>query len=220
MKQYYSAIEKAALFAGIDGADYPAVLACLDGRVRPYHGGETVFLSGDPAGSVGVVLSGAVHILREDVSGNHIVVARMEPGDMFGEAYAFAKAGTLPVSALCVRDTEVLFLDFNRMLASGQPDCGFHALLVTNMLGILANKNILLNDRLEVLSRRRMRDKILAYLWPLAQHADGDYFEIPFNREELAGYLGVDRSALSAELGRMQNEGLIEFWKNRFRLTL
>lgn len=213
------ALGRAALFDGVDPADYDAVLACLSANIRRYGSGQAVLRAGERAGKVGIVLAGAVDIVRGDVFGNRAIVARMEPGDMFGEAYAFAGTAALPVSAVCAADSDVLLFDADRIAAPCADGCGFHAVLIQNMLGILAQKNILLNDKLDILSRRRMRDKILTYLWRQRQQAGSDEFEIPFNREQMADYLGADRSALSAELSRMRREGLIDFHKNIFKIT-
>lgn len=216
METYYPVLRRAALFDGIDPADYPAMLRCLDARVRTYRAGQNVFTSGDSSWRPGIVLKGAVDVLRGDVWGNRNIIARIESGGMFGEAYAIACAGEIPVDALCADDADVLLFDWRGMLAPAP--CAFHARLTQNMLGILARKNITLGDKVDVLSKRRVRDKVLAFLWPFAQNADGGAFDIPFSREEMADFLGVDRSALSAELGRMRDAELIEFTKNRFRL--
>lgn len=220
MEQYQAILMETELFAGIPQTEIPAALDCLGAHVRQYHSGQPVLQRGHAAGPVGIVLSGAVHVARIDYWGNRTIVARIEPGGMFGEAYAYAGVAELPVSVMCARRAEILWIDAARILPAVDSACAHHTALTANMLGILARKNVLLNNKLDVLSHRRMRGKILAFLQNYAAEDPSHPFEVPFNREEMADYLGVDRSALSAELSHMQAEGLVEFHKNQFRLTL
>jgi CRP-like cAMP-binding protein len=180
---------------------------------------------------IGVVLSGALHILQDDFWGNRAILARAEPGELFGEAFSCGGVKKLPVSVQAVEQSEVLLIDLSRIITTCSSACVFHRDLIKNTLQDMARKNIALIKKMEHITRRTTREKLLSYLSSQAQQllatptlvgkfpAQGSTaFTIPFNRQELAEYLSVDRSAMSAELGKMQGEGLIRFNKNRFEL--
>jgi CRP-like cAMP-binding protein len=206
------------LFAGIDAGNLEAMLACLGASHRSYARGEFIYRAGDAAHSVGVVLSGAVHVVQEDYWGNRSLVAYVEPGAPFAEAFASAEVAAMPVSVVAADKSEVLLLDYSRIITTCSSACNFHARLVRNMMGILARKNVQLTRKIEHVTQRSTREKVLSYLSGRALAAGRAGFDIPLNRQELADYLAVDRSALSAELSRMQAEGLIRYSRNHFEL--
>ena len=175
-------------------------------------------MEGQPANEVGLVLMGEAHVMREDVFGNRTILTHLGRGDLFGEAYACAKMKRLPVTVSAVTESEIMFIDCKRILTTCTSACVFHTRLIENLMSVLAGKNILLMRKLEHISRRTTRDKLHSYLTEQARIAGRRDFSVPFNRQEMADYLCVERSAMSAELGRMRDEGLIEFEKNRFRL--
>lgn len=195
------------------------MLQCLSAIQRMYAKNSLVFAAGTPAESVGVVLSGRVDIVQEDFWGSASILARLEPGDLFGEAFSSAQVVSLPVSVIAVEDSEILLLDYQRILTTCTGACKFHDQLIANMLKVLAQKNIALTQKMEHLTRRTTREKLLSYLSTQALRAGSNAFTIPFNRQELSAYLAVDRSAMSSELGRMQREGLLTFDKNHFTLA-
>lgn len=218
MKHYDAILKKIAIFQKIAEQDLESLLQCLQVSFRSYQKGQAIMIAGDPADRVGIVLTGGVRIIRDDINGNSTILAKLNQGDLFGEAFACAEIDTLPVNVIATDPTEVMFMDYRRIIHVCPSSCIFHNRLVENMMQILAQKNIMLNQKIEVLSGRTMRDKIMAYLLTQASRTKSRRFEIPFNRQELADYLSVDRSALSAELGRMKRDGLIEFHKNQFEL--
>jgi CRP-like cAMP-binding protein len=167
---------------------------------------------------VGIVLSGGVHIVRHDYWGNRLIVARIGPADIFGEAFSLGNAPALPVSVVSAEKSELLIFNSERLLRPCASVCGFHAALIRNMIHDLARKNITLMKKIEHLTGRGTREKLLSYFSAQSRQAQNKVFDIPFNRQELADYLSVDRSAMSAELGRMRNEGIIDFHKNHFEL--
>ncbi len=206
------------LFRGISVADLDSLLRCLSARRRKYAKNETVLLAGDEARYVGVVLAGNVRITREDLLGNRAILAQAGPGELFAEAFSLAKAASMPVTVISAVESDVLLLEGSHLTGTCSRCCMFHARLVENMMTILAQKNMLLTEKMEVLTKRSTRDKLLAYLNGQANKAGSLTFDIPFNRQELADYLCVDRSAMSSELGRLQNEGVLTFVRNRFAL--
>lgn len=203
------------LFSGITPLEREHLMNCLEARARRYRKGELILSAGD-APAVGMVRSGAVQVIAEDPMGNRTIIGRMEEGDLFGEAFACAGVAKLPFSVEAAADSEILLIDVNKILVTCPTACPFHARLIENLLAILARKNILLGAKIRHLSRRTTRDKLLSYLSEQAREAGSREFTIPFNRQELADSLCVDRSAMSAELSRLKAERLLDFERNRF----
>lgn len=220
MNQFYPILQKCALFKNIDTDELKGMLDCLDARAVSYSRNEIIFCEGDPARYVGIVLSGKVQIIKEDFFGNRNIIALMEVSQMFGEAFACAGVQKLPVTATAICDSKILLMPCQRIITTCSNSCEFHNRIISNLLQILAAKNLLLNQKLELISRRTTRDKLMAYLMSQAKQNKSNTFTIPYNRQALADYLGVDRSAMSAELGKMRREGLIDFRKNQFHLTV
>lgn len=218
MKDSLAILQSCPLFAGVLPGEMEAMLSCLGARKVGVGKDQAVFREGDPASFVGVVLSGAVRILREDFYGNRSVVGQVEPGELFGETFSCALVAALPVSAVAAQTSEVLLLDCRRILTSCSNACAFHSRLVGNLVQVLANKNLGLNQKLDIASRRTTRDKLMAYLLAQAKQQGSSQFTIPFDRQALADYLGVERSAMSAELSRLQKEGVLETRKSWFHL--
>ena len=206
------------LFSGIGEDNLAALLPCLTAAPKSCAKDDFVFLAGEQAGPMGVVLTGSLHIVREDFWGRRTILTRIAPGELFGEAFAFAGLERLPVSAMAAEASEVLLLDRRKIMSPCQEACAFHASLVGNMLRILARKNAGLVQKIEHLTRRSTREKLLSYLSERARETGRGNFEIPFNRQELADYLAVDRSAMSSELSKMREEGILDFNRNEFEL--
>ncbi|MCL2558420.1 MAG: Crp/Fnr family transcriptional regulator, partial [Treponema sp.] len=177
-----------------------------------------IFTAGDKAGQVGIVLSGAVYIMREDFWGRRKILSRVEGGGLFGESFACASLERLPVSVMAAQATEILFIDIEGILSPRASALTFHEKLIGNLAILLAKKNIALIRKLENITQTTTREKLLSYLSDEAKLAGKSVFSIPFNREELADYLSVERSAMSAELSRMRADGLLLYRKNHFQL--
>jgi CRP-like cAMP-binding protein len=219
MEQFFEILKNVKLFEGIDRGDLFSMLSCLQARVVPFKKGDFVLSAGQKAEHVGIVLSGRLHILREDYEGGRSLLDSLAPGDIFAETLCCAGIEQSPVGVMAETEAEVMLLGFRRILKTCPSSCSFHARLIENMLQVVAQKNILLQNRMEFLSRKTIREKVLSYLESFAMRQGKD-FSIPLNREQLADFLCVDRSALSRELGRLKAEGVIDFWKNRFRLNI
>lgn len=213
------AIRICPLFQGIAEADVPSMLKCLNAQEKAYRKNEYIFKTGESPVFVGVVLSGSVHVVREDYWGNRTILTSVEPGNLFGEAFSCAEATVLPVSVIAREDTTVLLLDYRKIITTCPTACTFHARLVQNMLKILANKNMMLTQKMDHITKKTTKEKVLSYLSEQAFLAGSNRFTIPFNRQELADYLSVERSALSGTLSKMKQEGTVDYWKNSFRLT-
>ena len=205
------------LFSGISENEMDKLLSCLDARERRYQKGELVISAGTKISRFGVLLSGTVEIQQEDFQGNITIVAQITPGQLFAEAFVGAGAA-LPVAVLSTEPSVILWLDYNKLLSPCQYACPFHAAVIKNMVKILANKNIFLNARIGHLYKRTLKEKVLSYLTGQARQHNSRSFTIPFNRQKMADYLAADRSALSAVLGKLKNEGILDFQKNRFTI--
>lgn len=206
------------LFYSIDATDIPGMLQCLAVEFAEYQKEETVFLAGQPATRIGIVCSGEVQVMRDDIFGNRNIMTKLGASEMFGEAFACARVDTLPVSVVATQPSTIALLDYRRIITMCANTCPFHSKLIENMLSILAQKNVGLRQRIEVLSARSTRSKLMLFLSMQAERSQSTEFDIPFNRQELADFLSVDRSAMSSELGRMQEDGQIRFHKNHFAL--
>lgn len=206
-----------ALFHGIAEADLPGLLSCVEAKARSFERGETILHRGDRTDRLGLVLTGTVHIVREDFWGNRSMVGLAGAGDIFAESYALT-GETLEVSALAASDCEVLFFNSAKMVSGCAQVCGFHERLSRNLLGMLAGKNLLLTEKMRHMARKTTREKLLSYLSAQALRAGGPEFDIPLDRQQLADFLGVERSAMSATLGKLRDEGILEFRKNHFFL--
>jgi len=218
MKEFFRILQESPLFSGVQPEELEAMLDCLNARKVAAEKEQFIFQEGDPADFVGVVLEGAVRVLRTDFYGNQSILGQVEPGGIFGEAFSCAGASALPVSVVAAQPAIVLLLDLKRVLKVCPKGCTFHNRIITNLVQALANKNLHLNQRLDIASRRTTRDKLLAYLTDQAKRQGKAEIVIPFDRQTLADYLGVERSAMSAELSKMQKEGILETRKNWFKL--
>lgn len=205
------------LFAGISEEGVDQVLACLSARPRHFDKQAMLLRAGD-APVMGVVLAGSVHILQEDFWGNRSLLGRAGPGDLFAEAFACAGVLRLPVSVEACEPTDVLLLDAGRLSAVCPTACPHHVQMIRNLLRLMAEKNVGLARKVEHMARRTTRDKLLSYLSAEARRSGGSAFSIPFNRQQLADYLAVDRSAMCSELSRLRDEGLLDFHRSAFVL--
>ena len=218
MEQYFSLLSANPLFAGISRAELADLLDCLGARLLRFPKGEPLFLEGDPAGFVGLVLEGAVQIVRDDFYGSRSLLTLAQPGDLFGEAFACAGADEMPVSGYAAQTAAVLWLELRKMITVCSGACPFHNTLIKNLLQVTARKNLLLNRKIRFMSPKTTREKLLAYLSDQAKQCGSTQFTIPLNRQELADYLGVERSAMSAELSKLRRDGVLEYSGARFHL--
>lgn len=219
MKKYYSIIGSSNLFNGVHSEDIPKLLQCLSATTRSYSKGEFVYRIGDKISSLAMLLEGELHIQTEDYWGNQTILSEINPGNIFGESYALKAETPIAINAVAVSDCTILFMSAINILSPCCNVCTFHSQLIQNFAKALAGKNLQLTGKLEQISQRTTRNKLLAYLSAQSIKAQSASFDIPFNRQQLADYLAVDRSAMSNELSKLRDEGLVEFQKNRFKLN-
>lgn len=218
MKEFLPILEQCPLFEGIRMEDLSAMLGCIGGRVVSVSKGQSLFREGDPATHVGMVMTGAVRMVREDFYGNRSIVAHIGPAELFGETYACAGIEALPISVVADEDSRVLLMDCRRITTSCCNACAFHSRIIFNLLKLVAVKNLVFDQKIQVTSKRTTREKLMTYLLDQAKLQGSNRFTIPFDRQELADYLEVDRSGLSAEISKLRREGILESEKNQFVL--
>ena len=210
-------LTECALFHGLREAQIREMLPCLSARQSRFRRGQFLLRAGDRVAFAGILLSGEAEVLQEDFWGNRNLLATVGPGDLFAEAFACAHAVS-PVSVLCKTDGSVLYLNVRAVFSPCEKACAQHKALSQNLIRVLAEKNMQLNEKAGFLSQRTTREKLLAYLSAQARRAGSASFRIPFDRQQLADFLSVNRSAMSAELSRMQREGLLCADRSSFTL--
>lgn len=218
MKKYLEILKKCSLFEQIEEKDLLRMLTCLGAKVIPFDKKYTIFPEGSAAKYIGIVLSGSVHVVQIDYFGNRSILSDMGAGEVFAEAFACAEIREMPVSVIANEPCEVMLIDCSHILHTCENHCGFHQQLIFNLMKDLAKKTIMFHQRIEITSKRSTREKLMAYLLLQAKKAGSNEFEIPFDRQQLADYLEVERSGLSAEISKMKKEDIIDCHKNHFTL--
>ena len=206
------------LLDGISPEDRKTMLGCIGYHVASFRKGDVLAFEAEHIRHVGIVISGVVDMVKEDLWGNKTMLVRIRKNEVFGETFACGSDNLSVVTFLVSEDAEVLFIPFDRVMHSCTMACEFHHRLIENMVSVIANKNRDLMRKVEAVSKRTIREKILAYLSIQAQIQQARYLEIPLGRVELAEYLCVDRSALTRELVKMKEDGLIDYDRNCFRI--
>ena len=211
MEAYLGALRRVALFHGMEDRELLSMLDCLGARLRQYSKGDVIFHAGDPATHLGAVLTGQVQVSRTKADGQRVVMGEIRPGGLFAESFACARAESLPVTVTAAADAAVLLIDCGRISAPCSAACTFHTRLISNLLQVLAEKNLSLAGKLGHLSGRTIREQ--------AARTGRATVTVPFDRQALADYLCVDRSALSRTIGALQREGVLTVRRDRFTLN-
>ena len=218
MKEYIPILKKMKLFAGVDDDGVAAMLECLNARLCDYKKGELVFRQGDIIACFAVPVEGRLHIQSDDYWGNRSIISVVEVGELFGEAYAASGSEPFPNSVAAVEDSRVILFEAAGIMGGCTASFKFHSLVVQNLFYIISEKNRRLMQKLGYMSKRTTREKLLSYLSAQATKNGKNEFDIPFDRQQLADYLCVDRSAMSAQLCALRDDGVLEFKKNHFIL--
>lgn len=218
MEQMIAAMAESALFAGIEPEELWKLLGCLSAQKRQYHDQEIIWAANTQIRQVGLVLEGRVYLEAHDFWGNKSIYAEIPRCGSFGEAYALSEEEPLPFNAVAQGESAVLFLDIRRMVWMCENGCMCHRVMNEHLLRIVADQSKALNRKIKHLSARTTREKLLSYFSEEARRQKTPYITLPFNRQELADYLSVERSAMSRELSRMKADGLIDYSRNVFLL--
>ena len=206
------------LFQGIREHEIEAMLTCLSAEERTYGKDAYIYRAGDVTGRLGVVMEGAVNIIKDDVWGNRKIIENIGKGQIFGETYACLKGEPLMVDVQASERSRILFMDVNRILTTCSSSCDFHNRLIRSLMYVLAGKNLMLTKKMDIITPKSLRERVMVYLSQESVKQGSRTITVPFNRQQMADYLSVDRSALSAELSRMQKDGVISYEKNRFTI--
>ena len=218
MKKYFEVLRKCPLFNQIEDESLVRALVCLGAKEKSYKKGDTVLTEGQEAKYFGIVLKGSVQLERVDYYGNRSILTSIEPSQLFGEAFACAGIKSLPIDVIAAEDTDIFFIDVRHIASPCDAACAFHAQLIINLLNIVAKKNLVLHQKIEITSKHSTREKLMTYLFLQEKNTGSRTFTIPYNRQELADYLGVERSGLSAEISKLRNEKVLECNRSTFTL--
>lgn len=218
MKEDLSLLSQTALFRGISPEELSGLLQCLSAFEKRYQKYEMILAPGSSVHSVGILLSGGAQIVREDGDGTRSILSELIPSDLFAEAYAAAGWREIPITVFATNPSRVLWIPFHKIIAPCASSCTYHKVLIENLVQIIAQKNILMNEKMRLVSCKTTREKLLTYFRDYAAFVGRPQFNIPFSRNELADYLSVDRSAMSREMGKLRDDGLIRFVKNKIEL--
>lgn len=218
MKEYIESIKKAPLFKNVSEENIIKFLGCSKGKIKTYRKNEIIILSGNISENLGLIIDGVAHVVREDFWGNKTIVGELHENEIFGEVFAIQKI-PLENTVIAKSTVKVLLINTNLILNPCREGNTFHDEIVKNLILILAKKTMNMNRKLEHITKRNMKDKILSYLSSISEKEKNKTFEIPYNRTELSEFLCVDRAALSKELSKLQKEGLINYKKNTFTLN-
>lgn len=217
MKKYLEILSKCRLFENMENENITAMLGCLGAEMRSYKKDQNIFTEGEKASHIGIMLSGTAQIVRVDFYGNRSIVTTIEPSEIFGESFACAETRSIPVNVIAEKDCKVMLIGSRKILQPCYNACEFHSRIIFNLMKSIAAKNLLLNQKIEIISKRTTREKLITYLMIQAKK-HGSSFTIPYDRQELADFLEVDRSGLSAEISKLRKENVIECKRNFFRL--
>lgn len=212
MEDYLKILENHPLFNGINN-HMEQILSELNYKIRRYERDEYIILTGDAITSFGILLTGEARILREDIMGNCVIIADLQKGEIFAETFVCADIKESPVSVLAEERCTVFWIPLSGIKSGSLDEAGVGQIIMGNLLKLLAGKNLHLNRKMEILSKRSIREKFMTYLNFLAQENHSTTFILPLNRNELAQYLCVDRSALSREIMKLKKEEMLSFEK-------
>ena len=219
MEKYLSLLRDTLLFSGIEDDEILEMTKCLNAKIVDYPKDAYIVREGDQVENLGLVLAGNALIIKEDFWGRRNIISGVQVGQCFAETFAFATGSMLNVSVVTQSPCKIMFLNVKRILNICPENCTHHSRIVRNLLSDIANKNIYFSEKLSHLGQKNTREKLLSYLSAESLKHHSREFQIPFSRQQLADYLCVDRSGLSAELSRMRKEGILEFDRNTFRLN-
>ncbi len=211
-------LKQVSLFKGIEEGDLYNMIDCLNPRLYDYQKGQTIATIGDPFTGIGIVLEGEVIVAKENIAGNRMIMTVLKSGDMFGEMISFSRQTTWIAAVSAQSESKVVFISPEKVISQCDKMCSGHKKLIENMLSIMARKALLLNRKVEYLTIKSLRGKLCAYLLETQRKANESFFELSMNRDEMADFFNVARPSISRELGKMRDDGLIDFHKSTFKI--
>ena len=218
MEEFLPVLRMCPLFNQVADGDIPGMLHCLGAVVRNVKKNQFILSEGEPAVYVGILLAGSAHVVKQDFYGNRSIVSSVVPGQLFAESFACAGVAEMPVDVMAGEDSKVMLIPCQRITVGCANACAHHSQMIYNLLQIVALKNLEIHQKLEITTNRTTREKLMAYLQSQAKIKGSNTFTIPYDRQGLADYLGVERSAMSAELGKLRRDGVVDFTRSKFIL--
>ena len=218
LEKYKDILKKVILFKGLELYEIDHLMNCLDGTIKKYDKGNYVVREGDEIKSPGIVLSGRAEIIKENLAGNKAIVSFLSPTQIFGEVIVCTEKKKSIVSVVATEATEILYIDFEKVINRCGKNCGYHTRLISNMMRVIAEKNMSLNTKMDYLLIKNMREKLATFLYKRYKENNSLSFNINLNRNELAAYLNVSRASMCRELSRMKEEGIIDYYKDGFKI--
>lgn len=218
MEKYLKILKLSSLFKDISETELLPLLGCLGATVRSYKKNSVILSAGDSTKCLGIVLTGSAQIAQTDYYGNRSIMTHIETAQIFGETFACAEVTALPVDVIACEDCEIMFIDVQHITNACCNACSFHNRMIFNLMRLVAAHNLVLHRKIEITSKRTTREKLLTYLSHEAIKNKSATFDIPYDRQQLADYLQVERSGLSAEISKLRAEGKLIANKNRFTL--
>lgn len=217
--KYIEILKNSYLFSDIKDEEIKNMLPCLSVREKNFKKGETILAIGDKSEEIGVVVKGSAHIVQEDYWGRKIIISELHNSDVFGEVFATLRKKS-EVNIQAIKDSTILFLNISKVITICSHTCSYHNKLVQNLLISIAEKNLKMTQKINCMGKKSIREKLLTYLSTQSIKTGKNKFKIPFNRQDLADYLSVDRSALSNEISKLKKEGQIKVEKNEFEINI
>ena len=218
MEKYLPILRSSPFFKGLNDNEILSILHCVNATVISKERDSSIFRAGDSTELMGLAASGCVLVIQEDLWGHRNILSKCHAGDFFGEPYAARPGAVLNISVVADEDCEIIFLNVQRLLVTCPTACEHHQKLISNLVSVLANKILILNDKITHVGKRTTRDKLLSYLSAESIRHSSLSFDIPFDRQQLADYLCIDRAAMSTEISKLQKEGFIKTNRNHFEL--
>jgi len=220
LKNFLPILRNNPFFKGLTDHEILSILHCVNATVISKERDSYIFRAGDSTKVMGLVVSGCVLVMQEDLWGHRNILSKCHVGDFFGEPYAASPGAVLNISVVADENCEIIFLNIQRLLVTCPTACEHHQKLIRNLVSVLANKILLLNNKITHVGKRTTRDKVLSYLSAESLRHSSLSFDIPFDRQQLADYLCIDRAAMSTEISKLQKEGFIKTNRNHFELMV
>ena len=217
MKNIYE-INDCPLFTGLKDYEQYSIFHCFNISEKSFKKGNYIINYGDEIKHILIIKEGSVCVVEDDYWGNRSIISYLEKNNLFVIAYAYSNHQTYPISLIAMSDCKILFIDIKKIFNPCSKNCHYHTQLMKNAVMVLSNKNISLINKIEHMSKRTIQDKVLSYLSNCSKTYKSNTFNIPFNRQELADYLAVDRSALCATLSKLKKAKIIDYNKNNFTI--
>lgn len=216
-EKYIEILSKSYLFSNIENNEIKNILPCLEIRIKDFKKSETILSLGEKVEEIGILINGSAHIVQEDYWGRKIILSELQSSDVFAEVFATLKKKS-EVSITAITDCQIMFLNISKLITICSHTCNYHNKLIQNLLISIAEKNLKMAQKINCMGKKSIREKLLTYLSTQSIKTGKRKFKIPFNRQDLADYLSVDRSALSKEISKLKQEGIINSEKNEFEI--